>query len=62
MGKNKAAVKPKRQRKTDIVFDEDSRREFLTGFRKRKEERRRIGREKAELALKEEKRIAKSVV
>ena len=32
----------KKHRKTEIVFDESKRRDFLTGFRKRKEERRKL--------------------
>ena len=45
---------PKKARKTEIVFDEGKRRDFLTGFRKRKEERRKRAREQYEKELKEE--------
>ena len=41
--------------KTSIVFDADARKEFLTGFRKRKNERRRKAKEQLERELKEEK-------
>ena len=39
MGKRKSESgnKPKKVRKTEIVFDEKKRNDFLTGFRKRKE-------------------------
>ena len=40
--------------KTRIVFDENKRKEFLTGFRKRKDERRKKWNEKVERNLKEE--------
>ena len=47
--------KPKnRQTKRRAVFDEDARREFLTGFRKRKNERRQKAKEQMEQQLKEE--------
>lgn len=36
----------KRSRTKEIVFDEDARRNFLTGFRKRKNERRQFARNK----------------
>lgn len=46
-------------RKTEIVFDESKRRDFLTGFRKRKQERRKKAQEQIEKTLKEEIRLAK---
>ena len=58
MGKHKNSV-AKKQRKTEIVFDENKRRDFLTGFRKRKEERRKKAKEQYERELKEEIKRAK---
>ncbi|XP_072028794.1 uncharacterized protein [Amphiura filiformis] len=46
-----------KQTKVHLVFDEESRRDFLTGFRKRKLERKKIAREKLEEREKEEKRL-----
>ncbi|CAK8694295.1 unnamed protein product [Clavelina lepadiformis] len=40
--------------KTSLTFDETKRKEFLTGFRKRKDERRKQAREKLDQQLKEE--------
>nr|CAI5845021.1 unnamed protein product [Callosobruchus analis] len=55
MGKN-----TKKRDKIVLVFDEDKRREFLTGFRKRKLERKKKAQEKFERELLEErKRIKK---
>ena len=45
--------------KTAIVFDEASRKNFLTGFRKRKNERRKKAKEQLEKEFKEEIRKAK---
>ena len=43
MGKN---MKVRKTSAKEIVFDEDKRRDFLTGFRKRKNERRQFARNK----------------
>ncbi|VEN44262.1 unnamed protein product [Callosobruchus maculatus] len=52
--------KTKKRDKIVLVFDEDKRREFLTGFRKRKLERKKKAQEKFERELLEErKRIKK---
>ena len=56
--KNKIA-KTKKRNKTSIVFNEASRKEFLTGFRKRKNERRRKANEQLEKEYKNEIRKAK---
>jgi ribosomal RNA-processing protein 17 len=40
--------------KTKIVFDENARKDFLTGFRKRKDERRKAWKEKIDKQLKNE--------
>ena len=45
--------------KTSVVFDAASRKDFLTGFRKRKNERRKKAKEQFEKDFKEEKRKAK---
>ena len=47
------------KQKTSIVFDETSRKDFLTGFRKRKNERRKKAKEQLEKDLKEEIQRAK---
>lgn len=51
-------TKPRRainkKNKTRVVFDESARKEFLTGFRKRKDERRRQWKEKVDRQLKNE--------
>ena len=61
MGKRNApgGNKPKKERKTEIVFDENKRRDFLTGFRKRKDERRKKAKEEFEKKLKDEIKSAK---
>ena len=43
-----------RATKTTITFDPEKRKEFLTGFKKRKEERRRKAREQLKEELKKE--------
>ena len=48
-----------RSTKTMIVFDEKKRRDYLTGFRKRKEERRKKARVQLEKELKDEVKKAK---
>ena len=57
---DKDAIKRKRRNDKDrveeIKFDDDSRREFLTGFRKRKQKRIQDRREKAKQREKEEKK------
>ena len=55
---NKTSKKNKAH-KTSIVFDEASRKNFLTGFRKRKNERRKKAKEQLEKEFKEEVRRAK---
>lgn len=45
--------------KTSVVFDEKARRDYLTGFRRRKNERRKKARDQAERELKEEVRKAR---
>nr|XP_006816333.1 PREDICTED: nucleolar protein 12-like isoform X2 [Saccoglossus kowalevskii] len=45
-----------RKNKFKLVFDEENRAEFLSGFHKRKEERRKKARDDAERKLKEAKR------
>lgn len=49
----------KKHRKTEIVFDESKRRDFLTGFRKRKEERRQKAKVEHETKMKAEIKLAK---
>ncbi|XP_044746737.1 nucleolar protein 12 [Coccinella septempunctata] len=53
MGKNKA-------NKVHLVFDADKRREFLTGFRKRKLQRKKNAKDEFEKALKEERKRIKA--
>ena len=43
-----------KKNKTRLVFDESARKEFLTGFRKRKDERRKQWKEKVDRQLKNE--------
>ncbi len=49
-----------RKNKLRVVFDEKARKDFLTGFRKRKDERRKKAKEQTELNLKNEIKIVKS--
>ncbi len=49
-----------RKNKLRIVFDENARKDFLTGFRRRKEERRQKAKEQIELNLKNEIKKIKS--
>ena len=51
--------KKNKSNKTSIVFDESSRKDFLTGFRKRKNERRKKAKEQIEKEFREEVRKAK---
>ena len=55
----KKSGEKKVKKKTEIVFDEAKRRDFLTGFRKRKQERRQKAKDEYEKTLKEEIRLAK---
>ncbi|KAK4874432.1 hypothetical protein RN001_013792 [Aquatica leii] len=57
--KNKT-MKSKRKSKIHLVFDEAKRRDFLTGFHKRKMERKRKAKEKFEKEFKEEKKRLKA--
>merc|ERR1712105_129344 len=50
------SMKPKHKKKTTLIFDEQQRRSFLTGFHKRKLERKRVGKEKLIEDIKAEKR------
>lgn len=52
--------KPKKRQKVEIVFDEQKRKDFLTGFRKRKNERRKKAKEQVENMIKEERKRIKS--
>merc|ERR1712150_251179 len=47
------------KRKSEIVFDEAKRKDYLTGFRKRKNERRKKANDEHEIKLKEDIRLAK---
>jgi ribosomal RNA-processing protein 17 len=49
-----------RKNKLRVVFDENARKDFLTGFRKRKDERRKKAKEQIELNLKNEIKKIKS--
>ena len=49
-----------RKNKLRVVFDENARKDFLTGFRKRKDERRQKAKEQIELNLKNEIKKIKS--
>merc|ERR1712223_593675 len=63
MGKNNMVKKNNKRggkkKKSEIIFDEAKRRDFLTGFRKRKQERRQKAKDEHEIKLKEEIRLAK---
>ncbi|XP_011868526.1 PREDICTED: nucleolar protein 12 [Vollenhovia emeryi] len=56
---NRKPSQPKRRRKLTLVFDEEKRREFLGGFRKRKLERKRKAQEQLQQQLKEERKKIK---
>ncbi|XP_017771724.1 PREDICTED: nucleolar protein 12 [Nicrophorus vespilloides] len=59
-GNKKKARRPKnRSNKLNIVFDEGKRREFLTGFHKRKLQRKQYAKDKLEKDLKEERKRLK---
>ncbi|KRT78571.1 hypothetical protein AMK59_8580 [Oryctes borbonicus] len=49
-----------RTNKINLVFDDEKRREFLTGFHKRKQQRKKKAQEKLEALLKEERKKLKS--
>uniref|UniRef100_A0A1Y1LYC9 Nucleolar protein 12 n=1 Tax=Photinus pyralis TaxID=7054 RepID=A0A1Y1LYC9_PHOPY len=53
-------TKVKKKNKVHLIFDETKRREFLTGFHKRKLERKKKAKEKFEKQLKEEKKRLKA--
>ncbi|XP_033630667.1 nucleolar protein 12-like [Asterias rubens] len=57
MSSNKFRQKNPKNKKTKfhLIFDDENRREFLTGFQKRKKERKRVALEQQELKYKEEK-------
>ena len=59
MEKKNKIVKAKKRIKTSIVFNEASRKEFLTGFRRRKNERRQKANEQLKREYKNEVRKAK---
>ncbi|KYN11498.1 PREDICTED: ribosomal RNA-processing protein 17 [Trachymyrmex cornetzi] len=56
---NRKPSQPKRRKKITLVFDEEKRREFLGGFRKRKLERKRKAQEQLQQQLKEERKKIK---
>ena len=58
--RSKGSKKGKDQ--TEIIFDPAARREFLTGFSKRKKERQEKARKEMEEQIKEEKRIIKEEI
>ncbi|KAK9675264.1 Nucleolar protein 12 (25kDa) [Popillia japonica] len=51
-----------RSNKINLVFDEEKRKEFLTGFHKRKQQRKKKAQEKLENQLKEERKRLKSEI
>ncbi|XP_055321178.1 nucleolar protein 12, partial [Sitodiplosis mosellana] len=57
-------AKPKggKKKKTELVFDPKKRREFLTGFRKRKQERRQKAKEDLDKQVKEERKRIKQEI
>lgn len=59
---NRVPSQPKKRRKITIVFDEQKRRDFLKGFRKRKLERKQKAQEKLKQQLKEERKKIKQGV
>ncbi|XP_012528532.2 nucleolar protein 12 [Monomorium pharaonis] len=56
---NKKPKQSKRRKKITLVFDEEKRREFLGGFRKRKLERKKKAQEELQQQLKEERKKIK---
>ena len=59
MGKKNKKKGGTNNRKSEIVFDEVKRKDYLTGFRKRKNERRKKANDEHEIKLKEDIRLAK---
>ncbi|XP_060074862.1 nucleolar protein 12-like [Ylistrum balloti] len=59
MGNDKKKAPKNRKTKKVLVFDETARLEFLTGFRKRKNERRKKAKDDKEIQLKEDKKELK---
>ncbi|XP_043483905.1 nucleolar protein 12 [Leptopilina heterotoma] len=57
--KKQKRVKSSRQKKVNLVFDEEKRRQFLGGFRKRKLQRQKKAQEELQQQLKEEKKRIK---
>lgn len=56
---NRTPHRPKKRKKITLVFDEKKRREFLTGFRRRKLERKKKAQEELQKQLKEERKKIK---
>ncbi|KOX77491.1 Nucleolar protein 12 [Melipona quadrifasciata] len=56
---NRTPSQPKKRKKITLVFDENKRREFLTGFRKRKLQRKQKAKEDLQQRLKEERKRIK---
>ncbi|XP_076279880.1 nucleolar protein viriato isoform X5 [Lasioglossum baleicum] len=56
---NRIPGQPKKRRKITLVFDEKKRREFLTGFHKRKVQRQKKAQEELQQQLKEERKKIK---
>ncbi|KAF3421786.1 hypothetical protein E2986_09911 [Frieseomelitta varia] len=56
---NRTPSQPKKRKKITLVFDENKRREFLTGFRKRKLQRKQKAKEELQQQLKEERKRIK---
>ncbi|KAH3867777.1 nucleolar protein 12-like isoform X2 [Dreissena polymorpha] len=61
MGFNKKKRLPRKNRKTKsiLVFDESARKEYLTGFKKRKDVRRKKAQEQVEKMIKEDRKLLK---
>ncbi|XP_052781415.1 nucleolar protein 12-like [Mya arenaria] len=57
--KKKKLRKKNRQTKSTIVFDEKARKDYLTGFRKRKDERRKKAQEQVQRMIKEDRKLLK---
>jgi len=51
--------RPAKKRKVELVFDEKKRKEYLSGFRKRKQERRKKAKDDLEVQVKEERKRLK---
>ncbi|XP_043248680.1 nucleolar protein 12 [Colletes gigas] len=56
---NRIPGQPRKRRKITLVFDEDKRRDFLTGFHKRKLQRKKKAQEELQQQLKEERKRIK---